>query len=410
VPAVLGQCRFSSGEPGGVLYALDLSAFRRAEAQRLNAENLHFAVLASVHDQIAVLDSTGTIIEINDSWRRFVEAAPSSRFDRVLAGENFLSASARAAERGDEAAAAQLSAVRAVLDGTDVRRQLQFTVSSANEQSWFEVSVERLRRHEGGAVITRTDVTTRTQAEIEARNQRQQLAHLGRAAVLGQLAGAFAHELNQPLTAILGNAEAALRLIDRGGVDQQEVANILRDIVQDDERAAQVIQGLRALLHKGETRRGPVDLNLIVREVLNLAGGELITRHVRASTELDPDAPVVMADRVQMQQVVLNLLMNASEAMAGMPAAHRSVTIATRFDALSGVVVVTVSDSGSGIARGDLERIFQPFVTTKAHGMGLGLTICRSVAESHQGRLWAEAGAQGGAVFHLSVPVDGGLR
>ena len=406
IPVILGQCRFSSGEPGGILYALDLSAFRRAEAQRLKAENLHSAVLASVHDQIAVLDSAGTIIEVNDSWRRFVEAAPSSRFDRVLAGENFLSACARAAEHGDAAAANQLSAVRAVLDGTEIRRQLEFTASSAEGQSLFDVSVERLRRHEGGAVVTRTDVTARKHAELDARNQRQQLAHLGRAAVLGELSGAFAHELNQPLTSILGNAEAALRLLEQGS-DTAEVAEILRDIVHDDERAAQVIQGLRALLHKGETQRELVDLNAVVREVLDLAGSELITRNVRVSMELDARAPHVMADRVQMQQVVLNLLMNGSEAMAGMPVADRRVRVGTRFDAQRAAVEVTVADSGSGIARGDIDRIFQPFVTTKAHGMGLGLAICRSVAESHHGRLWAENGEQGGAIFHLVVPIEG---
>jgi len=128
---------------------------------------------------------------------------------------------------------------------------------------------------------------------------------------------------------------------------------------------------------------------------------------VRVSTELDTSAPHVMADRVQMQQVVLNLLMNGSEAMAGMPVADRRVRVGTRFDAQRAAVEVTVADSGSGIARGDIDRIFQPFVTTKAHGMGLGLAICRSVAESHHGRLWAENGEQGGAIFHLVVPIEG---
>src|SRR6185503_13318847 len=148
-----------------------------------------------------------------------------------------------------------------VLEGRETRCQFDYTEPAGMEQAWIEVSIEKLRRPEGGAVVTRTDISARKRAEHEARIQRQQLAHLGRAAVLGELSGAFAHELNQPLTSILGNAEAALRLIARGSADQAEVAEILRDIVQDDERAAQVIQGLRALLHKGETRRGPVDLS-----------------------------------------------------------------------------------------------------------------------------------------------------
>ena len=410
IPVIVSGHRFP-GEPGGVIYALDLSEFRRAEAGRLTAEGLHSAVLASVHDQIAVLDSAGTIVEINDSWRRFVRTARARRFDFVLEGENFLTACAQAAERGDRAAAEQLGAVRAVLDQSETRRQLEFAGASSAGQYWFEVSIEQLRRPEGGAVITRTDVTPRKQAELEALNQRQQLAHLGRAAVLGQLSGAFAHELNQPLTSILGNAEAALRLLASDGSDPLEIREILRDIVEEDERAAQIIQRLRSLLRKGDIQRQPVDLNAIVHEVLDLARTELITRNVSVSTDFDAQAPFVMADRVQMQQVVLNLLMNACEAMTGVPPPDRKVALATRSMPQTACVEMTIHDSGCGIATGDTERIFQAFVTTKAHGLGLGLAICRSVAEAHHGRLWAEENAgHGGAIFHLSVPVEGGVQ
>ena len=278
------------------------------------------------------------------------------------------------------------------------------------EQAWIEVTIEKLQRPEGGAVVTRTDISARKRAEHEARVQQQQLTHLGRAAVLGQLSGAFAHELNQPLTSILGNAEAALRMIADGNVDPEEFTEILRDIVHDDMRASQVIERLRALLEKGDLVRGPVDLNATVREVLDLAKSELITRHVHVGTALDSDAPVVMADRVQMQQIVLNLLMNACDAMSGMPVADRKVQLATRFLPEESCVEVTVRDGGCGVPPGDLDRIFQPFVTTKSHGMGMGLAICRSVAEAHRGRLWVENTAGSGATFHLQVPVGGGLQ
>ena len=407
VPVILGHSHFPSDE-GGVIYALDLSAFRRAEARRQRVESLHAAVLASLHDQVAVVDSRGAVLEINDSWRHAVDGAPESRFDRVLAGENYLQSCARAAEQGDRTAVEHLAALRAVLYGSEDRRLLECRETSHGDSAWFEVCFERLRRSEGGAVITRTDVTARKRAEAESRNQRLQLTHLSRAAVLGQLSGAFAHELRQPLTSILGNAEAGLHLLKKPEPDHVELGEILKDIVQDDERATQVIQRLRALLGKGDAQQAPVELNDVVRESLELTHSEFVTRNVVATLHLDPHLPTVMADRVQMQQVVLNLLMNACEAMVNAPPARRQVVIATHYRAADEAAEISVQDHGHGIASGDQERIFQPFVTTKTHGLGLGLAICRSVAEAHHGVLWAENAPEGGAVFHIRIPIAGG--
>jgi PAS domain S-box-containing protein len=408
VPVILGHCRFPSDD-GGVIYALDLSAFRRAEARRQRVESLHAAVLTSLHDQIAVVDSRGAVIEINDSWRHAVDAAPASRFDRVLAGENYLQCCARAAELGDRTAADHLAALRTVLNGTESRRLIECRQSGEGDSGWFEVSFERLRRAEGGVVITRTDVTARKRAEADARNQRAQLTHLSRAAVLGQLSGAFAHELKQPLTSILGNAEAALAILKRGDASESELIEILQDIVQDDERAAQVIQRLRALLGKGETERKPVDVNAVVRDSLDLTHSECVSRNVSVKVELDGELPLVMGDRIQIQQVVLNLIMNACEAIAGSAGNTRQIDVATRLLANEAAVEILVRDSGGGIPDGELERIFQPFVTTKANGLGLGLAICRSVAESHRGRLWAENAPGRGAELHMKLPIDRGL-
>jgi PAS domain S-box-containing protein len=407
IPVILGHARFPS-DGGGVIYALDLSAFRRAEARRQRVESLHAAVLTSLHDQIAVVDSRGAVIEINDSWRHAVDCAPASRFDRVLAGENYLQSCARAAEQGDRTAVEHLLALRAVLNSAEDRRLLECREANGGDPGWFEVCFERLRRSEGGAVITRTDVTARKRAEADARNQRQQLTHLSRAAVLGQLSGAFAHELKQPLTSILGNAEAGLSILRKGGANQAELSEILQDIVDDDERAAQVIQRLRALLGKGDAQYAPVELNDVVRESLELTHSEFVTRNVVATLHLDPTLPTVLADRVQMQQVVLNLLMNACEAMVATPLARRQTVLTTRFLPASEAVEITVQDNGTGIAPGDTDRIFQPFVTTKSHGLGLGLAICRSVAEAHHGVLWAENAPEGGAIFHIKIPIAGG--
>ncbi len=408
VPVILGHCRFPADE-GGVIYVLDLSAFHRAETQRKHAESLHSAVLASLHDQIAVIDSAGVVIEVNDSWRRAVESTHNSRFDRVCAGDNMIETCARAAERGERGAAEQLRALRTILDGTGVRCQLEYREANGTEPAWIEVSIERLRRPEGGAIITRTDVSARKLAEIEARNQRQQVTHLARAAVLGQLSGAFAHELNQPLTSILGNAEAALSMLEKGTENPAELCEILHDIVQDDERAAQVIQRLRALLGKGETERKPVDVNAVVRDSLDLTHSECVSRNVSVHVELDGELPLVMGDRIQIQQVVLNLIMNACEAIAGTAGNVRQIDVSTRLLTHEAAVEIIVRDSGGGIPEGELERIFQPFVTTKANGLGLGLAICRSVAESHRGRLWAESVPDRGAELHMKLPIDRGL-
>jgi two-component system, LuxR family, sensor kinase FixL len=184
------------------------------------------------------------------------------------------------------------------------------------------------------------------------------------------------------------------------------VRDILRDIIADDVRAAEVIQRLRSMLARGEIQRQPVDLNQVVREVLDLARGDLITRNVSVSMQPDPNAPAVLADRVQLQQVVLNLVVNACESMSGVAPSERKLIIATRLAADNSYIECSVSDRGCGIAAGDTERIFQPFVTTKKQGLGLGLAICRSIIEAHGGRLWAELGADGGAVFRFTALID----
>jgi PAS domain S-box-containing protein len=405
-PIVVGGGRFGEGHSGGVIYALDLSEFRSAEAGRRRAEGLHSAVLASLNDQVAVLDRDGFVLETNASWLRFTESIVAPSFHRLLPGENFLRACGAAEAAGDRVAGAQLEAVASVLGKRSVRQNLEFSLPSVTRgETWFEFSVEVLHRQEGGAVVTRTDISTRKQAETDARSQRQQLAHLSRAAVLGQLSGALAHELNQPLTSIRGNAEAGLQLLANGEHDLVEIREILRDIVQDDERAVQVIQRLRGLLRKGEIQAQAVDLNAVVRQVLDITRSDIISRNVCVETRLDPRGTLVLADRVQMQQVLLNLVINACEAMAGIAPHERKLRIATDISTGGNRVELKVQDVGCGIEPGDLERIFEPFVTTKAEGLGLGLAICRSIVHAHDGLLWADNVAEGGVILNLSLPV-----
>jgi PAS domain S-box-containing protein len=406
IPVLIGGCRFSGSSGEGTAYVFDLSSLRRAQSERRHAEMLHSAVLASVHDQIVVLDQAGVVIETNQSWRRFVEHAASRPFERAYVGDHYLQVCGAAADGGDAIAAELHDCIRDVLGGVTARRHLEFSRDSSDGSLWYEIAIERLRRPEGGAVITRADITAHKQAITQAREQRQQLAHLGRAAVLGELSGAFAHELAQPLTSILGNAEAALELLPRDTPGLREIQDILRDIIKDDVRAAEVIQRLRSMLARGEIQRRPVDLNQVVRDVLALARSDLITRNVSVVTQLDSQASLVLADPVQLQQVLLNLIVNACEAMTSSPPGERRLTITTRPADEGRAIECLVADHGCGIRPADLERIFEPFVTTKKQGLGLGLAICRSIMEAHGGRLWADnAHEHCGAVFHFTASV-----
>jgi C4-dicarboxylate-specific signal transduction histidine kinase len=247
------------------------------------------------------------------------------------------------------------------------------------------------------------DITERRRAEQEIGRQRNELAHLARVATVSELSGSLAHELNQPLAIILTNAQAALRLLAQDPPDLTEARDILADIVSEDQRAGEVIRRLRSLLKHGETSLRPLSVNEVLDEVLHLIRSDLIGQGVTVKLAMDTNLPPCLADRIQIEQVVLNLIRNACDAMAMNPPARKMLTLATSHH--DGVVRISVSDTGCGLPP-DAERVFEPFHTTKKDGLGLGLSICRSIVSAHQGRLWAEAPAGAGATFHLELPAN----
>jgi len=247
------------------------------------------------------------------------------------------------------------------------------------------------------------DITERREAELDSARQRNELARLSRVAVLGELSGALAHELNQPLAAILSNAQAAQRLLARQPADLDEIHSILGDVVEDDLRAREVITRLRLLLEKGEVRQQSIDLNEVVSGVLRLVNSDLLLQGVTAHTDLAPDLPAVSGDSVQIQQVLLNLILNGCHAMTNGDGRERKLALRTAARDSDGVLV-TISDRGPGIPPTDLDRIFEPFFTTHAGGMGLGLAVCRSIIGAHGGRLWATNDEGAGASFHFTLP------
>src|SRR5262249_11112207 len=219
---------------------------------------------------------------------------------------------------------------------------------------------------------------------------------------LGELSGSLAHELNQPLGIILANAQAARNLLERDPPDVAEVRDILADILAADRRAGEVIRRLCALLKLGESSLQPVSLNEIIDEVLKLANSDLIGRGVVVVRELVESLPHINGDRVQLQQLLLNLVVNAADAMASNAPGTRRLHLKAEFN--SDLVRVSVRDEGVGLPA-DPESLFEPFFSTKPHGLGMGLAICRSIAKAHRGSLWAQPYPGGGAIFVLELPV-----
>ena len=269
---------------------------------------------------------------------------------------------------------------------------------SARGQTEFAAAGGPLRMR--GVVL---DVTERKRAEKEAAERRNELAHLSRVAMLGELSGALAHELNQPLTAILSNAQAARRFLAQGPSAIEEVVEILGDIVEDDKRAGEVIRRLRALLRKEDPQFQLLDVNEVVLDVLRLMRSDLLNRSVRVRTDLEANLPRVKADVVQLQQVLLNLILNACDAMSGLQPGQRELTIRTE-SGQEDDVRVHVVDKGTGIPHSDLDAIFEPFVTTKASGMGLGLAVCRTLIKAHGGAITAANNDGRGASLCFTLP------
>jgi C4-dicarboxylate-specific signal transduction histidine kinase len=252
-------------------------------------------------------------------------------------------------------------------------------------------------------VGTVQDITESRQAHDALRAAQSELARVTRLTAVGQAAASIAHEINQPLAAIITNAEAGLRLLKNERPDLAEACEALTEIVGDGHRVSQVIGGIRALLKKDSQEKAPLDVNQIIREVLALVGGELRSQHILVQVDLSEPLPRVSGVRIQLQEVILNLLTNATEAIGSTSGRAQVIRVSSARREPDNVLI-TVEDSGPGIDPKDLDHIFDPFFSTKSHGMGMGLSICRSIVEAHAGHLSVSPGASGGAVFQIILP------
>jgi PAS domain S-box-containing protein len=390
--------RDEAGRPVRLLGVnVDITDRKRAdEALRASEELFAKAFRGSPDAMVISRQSDGRIIDVNAHWETLFG------IDRGLAVERMLGEFLLGARASDQATLRRLADAPGPVREVELRLR---TLTGDHRDAVLATEAIEMGGH-ACFVTTIRDVTDRRRAEREAQEQRELLTHLSRVAVLGELSGALAHELSQPLTSILSNAQAARRLLAREPVDLDEIREIVEDIVDDDRRAGEVIRRLRAMFKRGESNRQLLDLNELAGEVLGFAHSDLLNRHVQVTTRLSADLPKVRGDNIQLQQVLLNLIVNACEAMTGNEPYDRSLVIETAaidHDTVS----ISVLDTGSGIPVDVVDQLFEPFVTTKQQGLGLGLTICRSIAVAHGGHLWAGNNADRGSAFRLVLPRDG---
>jgi signal transduction histidine kinase len=371
------------------------------ESRRL--QSLHSAVLRSMRNAVAITDSDGIVLDANQSWVSAQRASNPCRLDGVAVRANYLALQREAAERTPHAGRL-VTGLEGVLAGARAHFEMEYSCRTGDELRWFSISIVPLWGEQRGAVITHSDITTRKHEEAEALQTREELAHSGRVMTMGMLSAALTHELSQPLAAILGNAQAARRLSARQGrSDSSEVDDILADVVAASRRAGDILRRLRSWFSNAGQDTQQLDLNEVVNDVIKILRGDLVRRGVTVTKRLASGLPSVRGDRVQLQQVVLNLILNACDAMRDNAPGDRQVIVTTaRCDA---GVQLSVEDVGTGIAPDQLSSVFEPFVTTKTSGLGLGLSLCRSIVRAHEGQLSAENNQVRGVTFRCILPL-----
>ena len=379
----------------------DLKSFARLQGEIEQREAKIRRLVDANIIGIFVWDVEGRILEANDAFLRIIQ------YDRedIVAGRVCWTDLTPPEWRDDTAQ----RVVDVMTTGTVQPR----------EKEYFRKDGSRVPVLVGGAAVGEEprqaiafvlDLTERKRAEADARESEgrnremeMELAHANRVATMGQLTASIAHEVKQPIAAAVSNAQAALRWLDRQPPDLEEVRQALASIVKDGMRAGDVVGHIRDLIKKAPPREDRLEINAAIREVIELTRGETGKNGVAVQAELADGLPLIRGDRVQLQQVMLNLIINAVEAMTGVSEGPRELLISTAKSETGGVRVA-MRDSGPGLAPADLERLFTAFYTTKPKGLGLGLSICRSIVEAHGGRLWASANAPRGAVFQFALP------
>ena len=364
------------------------------------------AVMAALPEEMAILDASGTILRTNAAWVHAAEMAPVEVRQSLAVGANYLDACQNGLCMPEDVGRSFHASLEGILQGARDEVILEYRISGDGERDqWFELRARRVGDVDPRIVVMRFDVSARRRAEASARRHLSELAHLDRVASMGQLTASIAHELNQPLTAILSNAQAAARMLASTQPDLEELRACLADIVSDDQRAAAVLQRMRRLLKRTDFATLPLAVNDLIANTIGLVSNDALLHRVTIKFVPAGALPVVHVDLVQIQQVILNLLTNAITAAGSGGSSARLVRVWTSSSAAP-YVEIAIHDSGAGIAEDDLPRIFDPFFSTKPDGLGMGLAISRTIVEAHGGHLTAENDPEGGATFRMRLRTD----
>ncbi len=381
-----------------MLLSIALGDERRSKEELRASEERMSLAAQSAQLTLWEWDMSRDEVWMPEEGRKFFGCKPGERLDYVTLGGRV----------HPDDRASRTAAIQGVL-GTDSSFEVEYRlVLPDGQMRWIVARGHSPRVATGQPLRIRgisMDITRQKRSDAEAERQREEVAHLSRVASLGMLTGSLAHELSQPLGAILNNAQAAELFLQSDPPNLEEVRAIVRDIRKTDERASDVIHRMRALFRRGKFKPCPLALDDLMSEVVTLMRADSTKRHIRIAVELPPELPLVQADRVHLQQVLLNLLLNGMHALESKAEGERALTLRARQSRL-GYVEVALTDNGPGIAAEQLERMFEPFYTTKASGMGLGLSVSRTLIEAHGGEIWAENNPEGGATFRFTLKTE----
>jgi len=362
---------------------------RALEALR-RSEERNRAILRAIPDWMFILDANGV----------FVDYHAKDPDELLMPPEVFLGKTIW--EVMPPVISNPLATAMAGALASDEPKKFEYSLESDQAQYFYEACVVRCDGNRLLSIVR--DISDRKRAEMDAHIQRRDLAHLSRVATLGELSGAIAHELSQPMSAVLINAYAARRLLSQDPVDLVETRAAVEDIIANDKRAGAVIERLRTLLKKGQITFEALDLNDVATDVLELTRSDFLSRRISVTTSLAPSLPRVDGDRVQLQQVLLNLVLNACESMSANAVNERRLSVTTTAD--DGFVQIAISDRGVGLPDDQRAAVFEPFVTFREQGLGLGLAISRSIIVAHGGQIVAENNQERGATFSCRIPVS----
>jgi PAS domain S-box-containing protein len=389
----------------GKIYAIggvvtDITDRKREESALRYSEENHRLVVETAPDAVISIDESGAILFANPATVRIFGYDPTELIGKPLTvlmpeflrklHEKGFSRYLATGQRHINWQGTELTALRK--NGQEFPVEISFGELSRNGHKVFTGFIR--------------DISERKQAQQALQTTQMELARVSRLTTMGELAASIAHEVNQPLTAVTNNSSACLRLLAADNLKPEVLRRALEEIVADGNRASAVVARIRAFIKKAPAEKNELDINEVIQEVLALAGRELLENRVLIECQLTKALPHVLADRVQLQQVLLNLIMNGVEAMIALRDQSRSLWVESRVDE-SGDILVAVRDSGTGLGS-EADRVFTPFFTTKANGMGMGLSISRSLVESHGGRLWATPNFPNGAVFSFTLPISTG--